>query len=144
MIEEVRYNNKILSPQERAEFCKMADATIKDFSDSIQGLQECMEEIKSCEESEFNKVFRIIIEVGRFIGYSFCDCVVLTKYFIITANPYEKSFFRGKLQVQLNESFKKLYGFKEKDQRESIVQDLLKLCQCFLASGQSILRLCQI
>lgn len=45
MIEE-RYNNKILSPQERAEFCKMADVTIKDFSDSIQGLQECMEEIR--------------------------------------------------------------------------------------------------
>ena len=131
MIEEVRYNNKILSPQERAEFCKMADVTIKDFSDSIQGLQECMEELKSCEESEFNKVFRIIIEVGRFIGYSFCDCVVLTKYFIITANPYEKSFFRGKLQVQLNESFKKLYGFKEKDQRESYSARLAEVMPMF-------------
>ena len=90
MIEEVRYNNKILSPQERAEFCKMADTTIKDFSDSIQGLQECMEEIKSCEESEFNKVFRIIIEVGRFIGYSFCDCVVI---FHNNSKSIRKKFF---------------------------------------------------
>ena len=40
MIEEIRYNNKILSPQERVEFCKIADATIKDFgsvSKSVSG-----------------------------------------------------------------------------------------------------------
>lgn len=83
MIEEVRYNNKILSPQERVEFCKMADATIKDFSDSIEGMHQCLEEIRSSPDSDFNKVLRIFIEVGSFIGFSFCDCVVLTKSFIM-------------------------------------------------------------
>lgn len=106
MIEEVRYNNKILSPQERMEFCKMADATIKDFSDSIEGMHQCLEEIRSSPDSDSNKVLRIFIEVGSFIGFSFCDCVVLTKSFIMASNSYEKSFFRGKLQVQLNECFK--------------------------------------
>lgn len=119
MIEEVRYNNKILSPQERVEFCKMADATIKDFSDSIEGMHQCMEEIRSSPDSDFNKVLRIFIEVSSFIGFSFCDCVVLTKSFIMASNSYEKSFFRGKLQVQLNESFKKLYGFAEKNRKDS-------------------------
>lgn len=33
---------------------------------------------------------------------------------------------------------------KRKIKENHIVQDLLKLCSCFLASGQSILRLCQI
>ena len=32
----------------------------------------------------------------------------------MSKNPYEKSFLRGKLKVQLNESLKKLYGFNEK------------------------------
>lgn len=37
----------------------------------------------------------------------------------MASNSYEKSFFRGKLQVQLNESFKKLYGFAEKNLKDS-------------------------
>ena len=131
MIEEVRYNNKILSPQERVEFCKMADATIKDFSDSIEGMHQCMEEVRSSPDSDFNKISRIFIEVGRFIGFSFCDCVVLTKSFIMASNLYEKSFFRGKLQVRLNESFKKLYGFAEKNRKDSYSVKLGEIMSMF-------------
>ena len=72
----------------------MADATIKDFSDSIEGMHQCMEEIRSSPDSDFNKVLRIFIEVSSFIGFSFCDCVVLTKSFIMASNSYEKSFFQ--------------------------------------------------
>ena len=131
MIEEVRYNNKILSPQERAEFCKMADTTIKDFSDFIEGMHQCLEEIRSSPDSDFNKVLRIFIEVGSFIGFSFCDCVVLTKSFIMASNSYEKSFFRGKLQVQLNECFKKLYGFAEKNRKDSYSVKLGEIMSMF-------------
>lgn len=35
----------------------------------------------------------------------------MNKSFVRATHPYEKSFLRGKLKVQLNESFKKLYGF---------------------------------
>lgn len=131
MITEVRYNNKSLSPQERVEFCKMADATIKDFSDSIEGMHQCLEEIRSFSDSDFNKISHIFIEIGSFIGFSFCDCVVLTKSFIMASNPYEKSFFRGKLQVQLNESFKKLYGFAEKKRKDSYSMKLGKIMSMF-------------
>lgn len=119
MIKEVYYNNRVLSLQERVEYSRMADETIDNFSISINGLYQCKKEIELLPNSESNRISRIIIEVGFFIAFSFCDCVVLTKSFIMASNPYEKSFFRGKLKVQLNESFKKLYGFTEKSHSSS-------------------------
>ena len=131
MIEEVHYNNKTLTSQERVEFCKMADETIKNFSNSIEGLHQCLEEVRSSPNSEYNRIFRILIEVGNFIAFSFCDCVVLTKSFIMASNSYEKGLFRGKLHVQLNELFKKLYGFTEKSRKESYCTRLAEIISIF-------------
>lgn len=48
-----------------------------------------------------------------------------------TYTPYEKSFFRGKLQVQLNESFKKLYGFTELAHKTSYCSKLEEIISLF-------------
>ena len=49
----------------------------------------------------------------------------------MASNAYEKSFFRGKLQVQLNESFKKLYGFAEKNRKNSYSSRLGEIMSMF-------------
>ena len=85
MIHKLTYNNRALSAEERTEFCRISDEYINEFSGYIE----------------------------TFTNYAFCDCIVLNKLFVKATNPYEKSFVRGKLKVQLNESFKRLYGFKK-------------------------------
>ena len=127
----ILYNNKIISLKERMNFCQMADETIKEFSETIVGMHELMTEMRSLPDSEFNKVFHVVFDVMTFIGFSFCDCVVLAKYFIMTDNSYEKSLFRGKLHVLLNESFKKLYGFKSQCQKESYSAKLADVMYMF-------------
>ncbi len=72
------------------------------------------------DNSDYNK----ITNIGIFTGYSFCDCIVLMKLFVRATNPYEKGMLRGKLKVQLNESFKKLYGFTEKGYKDSYCAQL--------------------
>ncbi|MBS4767259.1 hypothetical protein KG007_13730 [Alistipes sp. kh20] len=133
MIPELNYNNKILSTQERDEFCKFADGLINDFAESIDGMYQIAMEVSSTGNSAFNEITDTTISISTFINFSFCDCIVLTKLFVRATNPYEKSFLRGKLKVQLNESFKKLYGFTDKGYKDSYCAKLEKIILMFPA-----------
>ena len=46
-----------------------------------------------------------------FATMTFIDCLIASKLFILAKEDYEKKYQQGKLQVVLNEGFKKLYGF---------------------------------
>ena len=107
---KIFYKNKVLSEQERIDFCHIVNKAISTFSDSIDG----MHTFASFDSEGVKKIMNELIDVSNFITYSFGDILVLTKSFIISTITYEKSFFRGKLKVLLNESFKKLYGYNEK------------------------------
>lgn len=133
MIHAVNYNNKILSPQERAEFRKIADETINDFSESIEEMHKVAKEFSTSDNSAFQKISETTIEVSTFINISFCDCIVLTKLFILATHPYEKRCLRGKLKVLLNESFKKLYGFTDKGYKDSYCAKLETIMPMFPA-----------
>ena len=124
MIRELTYNNRILSEQERAEFYKESDKYINEFSECIEGICQLAKEVSKSENSDYNKITNTILNISIFTSYSFCDCIVLTKLFVRATNPYEKSFLRGKLKVQLNESFKKLYGFNKKAYKDSYCAQL--------------------
>ena len=119
MIRELTYNNRILSEQERVEFCEKSDEYINMFSECIEEICQLATKIQESENSDYDKITNTLILTSTFTGYSFCDCIVLTKLFVRATNPYEKSFLRGKLKVQLNESFKKLYGFSKKGYKDS-------------------------
>ncbi|MBR5148067.1 MAG: hypothetical protein IKV15_02575 [Bacteroidaceae bacterium] len=108
------YNNNVLSEQERIEFCHMIDEDIRSYSESIDGMRKIATSITSSKSGGFNQFMNNLIDISIFTSYSFCDILVLTKSFILSTNSYEMSFFRGKLKVQLNESFKRIYGFAEK------------------------------
>ena len=95
----------------------MADATIKDFSDSIEGIHQCMEEDRSSPGSAFNKMFCVFIEVSTFVGFSFCDFVALSKSFIITSNSHGKSFSEESCRFSLMRASKYYMVYRAKSQR---------------------------
>ena len=115
----IYYNNKVLSAQEREEFRIMSEETIRDFSESIEGFYELSQEFKPSPNKDHDKITKTVLDVGIFTSYTFCDCVALLKHFVLSSNDYDKSLFRGKLKVLLNEGFKSLYGFNDKQRKRS-------------------------
>ena len=115
----IYYNNKVLSAQEREEFRIMSEETIRDFSESIEGFYELSQEFKPSQNKDHDKITKTVLDVGIFTSYTFCDCVALLKHFVLSSNAYDKSLFRGKLKVLLNEGFKSLYGFNDKQRKRS-------------------------
>ena len=115
----IYYNNKVLSAQEREAFRIMSEEAIRDFSESIEGFYELSQEFKPSQNKEYDKITKTVLDVGIFTSYTFCDCVALLKHFVLSSNTYDKSLFRGKLKVLLNEGFKRLYGFNDKQREKS-------------------------
>lgn len=115
----IYYNNKVLSAQEREEFRIMSEETIRDFSETIEGFYELSQEFKPSPNKDHDKITKTVLDVGIFTSYTFCDCVALLKHFVLSSNAYDKSLFRGKLNVLLNEEFKSLYGFNDKQRKRS-------------------------
>ena len=130
MIHKLTYNNRVLSAEERAEFCRISDEYINEFFGYIEGIHQLTKEYHVSDNSDYNKITKTIIDIETFTNYAFCDCIVLNKLFVRATNPYEKSFVRGKLKVQLNESFKRLYGFK-KGYKNSYCAQLEKIITMF-------------
>ena len=115
----IYYNNKVLSAQEREEFRIRAEETIEIFTESIDGFCELYQEYKPSQNKVHDKITKTVLDVGIFTCYTYCDCTVLLKHFILSTDLYEKRLFRGKLKVLLNEGFKNLYGFNDKQRKRS-------------------------
>ena len=115
----IYYNNKVLSAQEREEFRIRAEETIEIFTESIDGFCELYQEYKPSQNKVHDKITKTVLDVGIFTCYTYCDCTVLLKHFILSTDLYEKRLFRGKLKVLLNEGFKSLYGFNDKQREKS-------------------------
>ena len=115
----IYYNNKVLSAQEREEFRIRAEETIEIFTESIDGFCELYQEYKPSRNKVHDKITKTVLDVGIFTCYTYCDCTVLLKHFILSTDLYEKRLFRGKLKVLLNEGFKSLYGFNDKQRKRS-------------------------
>ena len=115
----IYYNNKVLSTQEREEFKIRAEETIEIFTESRDGFCELYQEYKPSQNKVHDKITKTVLDVGIFSCYTYCDCTVLLKHFILSTDLYEKRLFRGKLKVLLNEGFKSLYGFNDKQCKRS-------------------------
>ncbi|MBE6292449.1 MAG: hypothetical protein E7091_08590 [Bacteroidales bacterium] len=127
----IYYNNKVLSAQEREAFRIMSEETIRDFSESIEGFYELSQEFKPSQNKEYDKITKTVLDVGIFTSYTFCDCVALLKHFVLSSNAYDKSLFQGKLKVLLNEGFKSLYGFNDKQRKRSYYIELGEIMNYF-------------
>ena len=116
--QHVEYNGQTLNEEERMGFVKIVDETVSTFT---SGLSFLTEELKRKEDlkDDYNRICHAVYSVSLFVVMTMCDCMVAGKYFILADTDYDKRFMRGKLKVILNEGFKKLYGYIEKNKKES-------------------------
>lgn len=116
--QHVEYNGKTLNEEERKGFVKIVDETVSTFT---SGLPLLTEELKRTEElkDDYNRTCHAVYSVSLFVVMTMCDCMVAGKYFILADTDYDKRFMRGKMKVILNEGLKKLYGYIEKNKKES-------------------------
>ena len=116
--QEVQYNGKSLSDEERKEFVAVIDEVIADYSEGLPLMYGILESIKGYND-EFNKINRTVVSVMLFVIITIIDSMVASKYFILADKDYDRRFMRGKLMVILNEGFKRLYGFDAKTHKKS-------------------------
>ena len=116
--QQVEYNGKTLNEDERKEFVKVIDETVSTFTSGLPMLAEELERIKTLDD-DYQRIRRVVYSVSLFVVMTMSDCMVAGKYFILAENDYDKRFMRGKMKVILNEGFKKLYGYIEKNKKVS-------------------------
>lgn len=131
MIRKLTYNNRVLTPAEREEYCKRLDGYINKNSEYIDGMFQLLKGFSESDDSDFVKINKTLLDISIFITYALGDCIVLNKLFVKATHPYEKSFLRGKLKVQLNEGFKKLYGFNKDGYKNSYCVKLEQIMPMF-------------
>ncbi len=106
-------NHRVVTAEERDEYCKKADKYIDQYSGFIEEVFQLAKDADAVSNnSDFAEITKTMLEFSAFTTYAFGDYIVLNKLFVRAIHPYEKSLLRGKLRVHLNESFKKLYGFE--------------------------------
>lgn len=81
MFQELQYNNKILSQEERVKFNDLADEMIATFSESIDGMYKISKEYTDMNNIQ-NKVSKIMCDVSVFVSFlCFCRLRCLDKTF---------------------------------------------------------------
>ena len=128
--EEVQYNGKTLTVDERKEFVAVIDETISDYSDGLPLINDILESFKELP-GEYQEVERTVASVMLFVLMTMIDSMVASKYFILADKDYDRRYMRGKLMVILNEGFKQLYGFEKKTHIKSEWDRLLPLMKYF-------------
>jgi hypothetical protein len=124
--EEVQYNGKTLSDEERREFVAVIDETIAQYSEGLPLVLDALESTKD-QHDELHEINRTVVSVMQFVLITMIDSMVASKYFLLADGDYDRRFMRGKLMVILNEGFKRLYGFEENTHKKSEWEKLLPL-----------------
>lgn len=128
--EQVQYNGKTLSDEERKECVAAIDDTIATYSDGLS-LAHAILENTNDSPGDLNDIERTIVSIILFVLMTMIDSMVASKYFILADKDYDRRFMRGKLFVILNEGFKKLYGFNENSHKKSEWDRILPLLDKF-------------
>lgn len=128
--QQVEYNGRTLSDDERKDFVKVIDETVSTFT---SGLPMLTDELKKSENlnDDYHRISHAVYSVSLFVVMTMCDCMVAGKYFILADTDYDKRFMRGKMKVILNEGFKKLYGYNETNKKKAEWLKLLDLMKFF-------------
>lgn len=128
--QEVKYNGKTLSGEERREFVSVIDETIAQYSEGLPLMYETLEENKD-KRDDYHEIERTLSSIWLFALITMIDSMVASKYFILADMDYDRRFMRGKLLVILNEGFKKLYGFKRKNEKKTEWERLSSIMKFF-------------
>ena len=115
---QIEYNGRTLSDDERKGFVKVIDESVSTLTSGLPLLADEIGRTKDLND-EYHRICNTVYSVSLFVVMTICDCMVAGKYFILADTDYDKRFMRGKMKVILNEGFKKLYGYIEKNKKES-------------------------
>ena len=115
---EVQYNGKELNNAQREEYLKRVDGYISQHLEGLPLMKKILDSIKD-KHDDFHEIQRTIVSASQFCLITMIDSMVLGKYFILANKDYDRRLMRGKLRVVLNEGFKKLYGFNDKNRENS-------------------------
>ncbi len=114
----VQYNGKTLNAKEREEFIDIIDEEIALYESGLPMMYIRLNEIQD-KNDDFHELERKIVSFIFFVTTTMADFMVASKYFLLANTEYDKRYMRGKLKVLLNEGFKKLYGYNEKNKKDS-------------------------
>ena len=128
--QERHYDEDNFSDIDRAEYLEIVDISTSHFKEGLPILKETLERIKNLHD-EYNETYRIVISAILFTSITMIDGLILSKYFIVAENDYDKRLMRGKLKVILNEGFKKLYGFGENSRKKTEWSKLIGILKYF-------------
>ena len=112
--QEVQYEDKTLTDEERRDFVAYLDQTIGQYSEGIPLMREALENAND-QHDEYHELERAVVSIMFFVLITMIDSLVASKYFLLADKDYDRRFMRGKLMVILNEGFKHLYGFVTKN-----------------------------
>lgn len=127
---EGQYNGRTPNEAERAEIVTIIDENVASYSDGVPIIVNALNQSKEFYD-DFHELYKVILSAMLFVIQTMTDAMVVSKYFILADNDYDKRLMRGKLAVILNEGFKKLYGFENKTITNSVWVRLKTIIQHF-------------
>lgn len=109
-----------ISPTEeqRKEMVKIIDERVSIYSKGLELIHKALNQLPS-NPSEYELSKYSIDLALLYVLQTTSDCMVASKYYLLANQDYDKRYMRGKLKVILNEGFKNLYGFNDKDRKKS-------------------------
>lgn len=122
--EDIQYNGKILTDDDRKDFVAVIDETIAHYSEGLPIMYDALENCKD-RHDDYHDIDHAVVSILQFVLISMIDSMVVSKYFILADADYDQRFMRGKLKVIINEGYKRLYGF-EKNTRNKAMWNALK------------------
>lgn len=117
--ETVPFNGKTLNQDERNDFVSYLDEQIALYESGLPMMYEQLKEIGN-DQGWYNEIERSIVSITLFTTITMADCMVASKYFLMADKEYDRRYMRGKLQIILNEGFKRLYGFKANMKKDDL------------------------
>lgn len=125
-----QYNGRTPDEAERAEIISIIDENVASYLEGVPLIVNALNRSKELHDDS-HELYKVILSAMLFVIQTMTDAMVVSKYFMLANNDYDKRLMRGKLAVILNEGFKKLYGFENKTIINSVWTRLKTIIQHF-------------
>lgn len=128
--EDIKYNGKILTDDERKDFVADINDSIADYSKGLPIIYDALENCKD-KHDEYHDIDHTVVSILQFVLITMIDSMIVSKYFILADGDYDQRFMRGKLKVIINEGYKRLYGFENNTRKNAMWNSLKPILNYF-------------
>lgn len=101
----------------KEELILLLEDTLREMPKSVDGIhnsKELLSALSSIKNERFEAIEKLC-DISLYVSLLFGDFIVLFHQFLSSGFLYERRFAMAKLYPLMNESFKRLYGFVNKD-----------------------------